>query len=112
MKIALDWIGEYLSPVPAANVAADALMNAGLPVESIIDAVGVKGPTKVLDVEVTTNRTDCFSHVGLARELSALTGASLRCRRWRRGRRGSGGVGEAGGWRCRMRRGVRTTQHG
>jgi len=76
MKIALDWIAEYLSPPPTAadaQVFADALMNAGLPVESIVDAAGVKGPTKVLDVEVTSNRTDCFCHVGLARELAALT---------------------------------------
>src|SRR4051794_13006218 len=72
MKIALDWIADYLSPVPTADVAADALMNAGLPVESIADAQGVKAPTKVLDVEVTSNRTDCFCHVGLARELAAL----------------------------------------
>ena len=74
MKIALDWIAEYLSPVPAAEVAADAFMNGGLPVESIEEVAGVKGPTKVLDVEVTSNRTDCFSHVGLARELAALKG--------------------------------------
>ncbi|MGN6368772.1 MAG: phenylalanine--tRNA ligase subunit beta [Phycisphaerae bacterium] len=74
MKIALDWIADYLSPTPAAPTAAEALMNAGLPVESVTDAAGMKGPTKILDVEVTSNRTDCFCHVGLARELSALTG--------------------------------------
>ncbi len=77
MKIALDWIADYLTPVPPAQLAADALMNAGLPVESITDAPGAKGPTKILDVEVTSNRTDCFSHVGLARELSALTGGAF-----------------------------------
>src|SRR5690348_3345458 len=78
MKIALDWIADYLSPTPAAQPAADALMNAGLPVESIEDAAGVNGPTKILDVEVTSNRTDCLSHIGLARELGALTGGSLK----------------------------------
>ena len=77
MKIAIDWIADYLVPAPAAPVAADALMNAGLPVESVTDASGAKGPTKVLDVEVTSNRTDCFSHVGLARELSAVAGGNL-----------------------------------
>ena len=77
MKIALDWIADYLSPTPSASVVADALMNAGLPIESIADAAGVKGPTKVLDVEVTSNRTDCFCHVGLARELSALCGGNF-----------------------------------
>ncbi|MCL2641783.1 MAG: phenylalanine--tRNA ligase subunit beta, partial [Phycisphaerales bacterium] len=72
MKIALDWIADYLNPTPSAETAADALMNAGLPIESIEDIAG----TKVLDVEVTSNRTDCFSHVGLARELAALTRSS------------------------------------
>lgn len=32
----------------------------------------------VLDVELTPNRGDCLSHVGLAREIAALTGAKLR----------------------------------
>src|ERR1035441_3959204 len=77
MKIALDRIADYLTPTPDADRAADALMNAGLPVESITDAMGSKGPTKVLDVEVTSNRTDCFSHVGLARELAVLTGGNF-----------------------------------
>jgi len=77
MKIALDWIADYLSPVPDAPAAAEALMNAGLPVESIVDAMGAKGPTKILDVEVTSNRTDCFSFVGIARELAALTAGNL-----------------------------------
>ncbi len=78
MKIALDWIADYLSPAPAAQNAADVLMNAGLPVESIVDAVGKDGKTtQVLDVEVTSNRTDCFCHVGLARELSAVAGGTF-----------------------------------
>src|SRR5262245_26355241 len=77
MKIALDWIADYLSPVPAAPEAASALMNAGLPVESVADAAGAKGTTQVLDVEVTSNRTDCLCHVGLAREISALTGGQF-----------------------------------
>jgi phenylalanyl-tRNA synthetase beta chain len=32
----------------------------------------------VLDVELTPNRGDCLSHLGLAREIAALTGAKLR----------------------------------
>jgi len=68
MKIALDWIAEYLDQPVVAAVAQDALMNAGLPIESITEC----GSTTVLDVEVTSNRSDCLSHVGLARELAAL----------------------------------------
>ena len=79
MKIALDWIADYLSPTPAASVAADALLNAGLPVESTTEASGANGLTQVLDVEVTSNRTDCFSHVGLKRvNFPALTGGNFQ----------------------------------
>ncbi|NNM85370.1 MAG: phenylalanine--tRNA ligase subunit beta [Phycisphaerales bacterium] len=69
MKIALDWINKYLDrPIDAAE-AQHALIHGGLPVENIHDFASVP----VLDVEVTSNRTDCFSHIGLARELAALT---------------------------------------
>ena len=51
----------------------------GLPVESIeaIEAGDLPGgglaiADTVLDVEVTSNRSDCLSHLGIARELSAL----------------------------------------
>src|SRR5579862_7440754 len=68
MKIALDWIAEYLTRPLAPAEAQDALINAGLPLESV-EAVG---GTHVLDVEVTSNRADCLCHIGLARELAAL----------------------------------------
>ena len=74
MKIALDWIAEYLDRPVVAEEAAEALLNAGLPIESV-EAVG---GTSVLDVEVTSNRTDCLSHIGLARELAALLGRQLK----------------------------------
>ncbi len=74
MKMALDWVAEYLDRPVLANEAHDALMNAGLPIESIDDV----GATQVLDVEVTSNRSDCLSYVGLARELAALLPVKYR----------------------------------
>ncbi|MEO6434147.1 MAG: phenylalanine--tRNA ligase subunit beta, partial [Tepidisphaeraceae bacterium] len=82
MNISIKWLSDYL-PAPAgppldAAVAADALMRGGLPVEKIM-AVGEKGgDDTVLDVEVTSNRSDCLSHVGVARELAALLGREFR----------------------------------
>lgn len=70
MRISLEWLADYL-PVPInAERAAEALTHGGLPVESIESA----GSDTILDVEVTSNRADCLSHRGIARELAALLG--------------------------------------
>lgn len=68
MKISLEWLYEYLPGELTATAAADALTNGGLPVE----VIERHGDDTVIDVEVTSNRGDCLSHLGIARELSAL----------------------------------------
>jgi phenylalanyl-tRNA synthetase beta chain len=42
----------------------------------VIDVLGL--PDAILEVEITPNRPDCLSVVGVAREVAALTGAPLR----------------------------------
>lgn len=75
MKISLEWLEEFLPDgVPDAKSAGEALTNAGFPVESI----ETRGDDTVLDVEITSNRGDCLSHAGIARELSALLDIPLR----------------------------------
>ena len=74
MKTSLEWLSEYLPGTVDAQAAADALTHGGLPVE-VIEQVG---PDTVIDVEVTSNRGDCLSHVGVARELAALLGREYR----------------------------------
>src|SRR5581483_9646416 len=68
MKTSLEWLSQYLPGPLDPQTAADALTNGGLPVE-VIEKVG---DDTVIDVEVTSNRSDCLSHVGVARELAAL----------------------------------------
>ncbi len=68
MKISMEWLGEYLPDAPNAPAAGEALTHGGLPVEIIEH----HGDDEVMDVEVTSNRGDCLSHVGVARELGAL----------------------------------------
>src|ERR1700722_5559579 len=68
MKTSLEWLGDFLQQPPTAQAAADAPTSAGFPTESI----EAHGSDLVLDVEVTSNRGDCLSHVGIARELSAF----------------------------------------
>ena len=68
MKISLEWLSQYLPGPLDPERAVDALTNGGLPVEVIEQVAG----DTVIDVEVTSNRGDCLSHVGVARELAAL----------------------------------------
>src|SRR5687768_8296581 len=73
MKISLEWLAQYLPGPLDAQVAADALTNGGLPVELIEQ----HGNDIVIDVEVTSNRGDCLSHLGIAKELAALLGREV-----------------------------------
>jgi phenylalanyl-tRNA synthetase beta chain len=68
MKISLEWLHSYLPGSLDAQAAGEALTNGGLPVE----VFEKHGDDDVIDVEVTSNRGDCLSHVGVARELAAL----------------------------------------
>src|SRR3954463_8276348 len=73
MKISLEWLKQYLPGAlreVGAERASEVLMNGGLPVESI----ETLPQDVVIDVEVTSNRADCLSHVGVARELAGLLG--------------------------------------
>src|SRR5438876_2942516 len=75
MKISMQWLADYLAGGAIdAQAAADALTNGGLPVELIEK----HGDDTVIDVEVTSNRPDCLSHLGVARELAALLKRELK----------------------------------
>src|SRR6267378_5091081 len=52
------------------------LLDGARPGADLVAALGLDD--HVLDVEITPNRPDCLSIVGIARELSALTGARFR----------------------------------
>jgi len=74
MKTSLEWLSDFLPAKLDAREAAEALTSGGFPVESIEQF----GSDTVIDVEVTSNRGDCLSHIGVARELSALLKRELR----------------------------------
>lgn len=75
MLISARWLNRYLSQgtLPVDRVTS-ALIDAGFPIESVTPLEN--GDTR-LDVELTSNRGDCLSHVGLAREVAAKLGISL-----------------------------------
>jgi phenylalanyl-tRNA synthetase beta chain len=74
MKVSWNWLREYFPDLPPAHELAERLAMAGLNHESI-DRVG---DDVVLDLEVTSNRGDCMSHIGVAREVAALYDRPLR----------------------------------
>ena len=75
MNASLAWLNRHLDRPATADEAAEALTRVGFPVEDRWEARG--GRDTGLDVEVTSNRGDCLSHRGLARELAAATGRTL-----------------------------------
>jgi len=79
MKISLAWLNDYLDPPVAADAVDDLLTGHGFPIEDTVhhDAGPAKGDV-MFDVEVTSNRGDCLSHVGVAREIAAGNGATLK----------------------------------
>lgn len=76
MHASASWLNSLLSSSPLSVEAIEtALTNAGFPIESRESLVG--GDTN-LDVEITSNRGDCLSLIGLAREIAAVTGTTLK----------------------------------
>ncbi|QYK47259.1 MAG: phenylalanine--tRNA ligase subunit beta [Phycisphaeraceae bacterium] len=74
MNISLQWLNRYLSEPVTAPEAEEILTHVGFPLESSVE----KGPGDwLMDVEVTSNRGDCLSHLGVAREIAAKTGRTL-----------------------------------
>ena len=78
MKISLNWLRRYVDVALEPEELADSLTMAGLEVE-LIERVdqGPGSPDVVFDIDLTPNRADCLSHIGVAREVSAITGAPI-----------------------------------
>jgi phenylalanyl-tRNA synthetase beta chain len=68
MKISVNWLKEFVEIARAPRELKSDLTMIGLNTESVAQV----GDDFVLDVEVTTNRPDCLSHYGVARELATL----------------------------------------
>lgn len=73
MKIPLSWLQEYIDIKLDPKILADTLTMAGLEVGAVEEVDG----DIVLDLEITPNRSDCLSIIGVARELKALFKANL-----------------------------------
>lgn len=74
MKVPLEWLKEYVAVKLTARQLAERLTMAGLEVTG----VALVNREEVLDLEVTPNRADCLSIIGLAREVAAIVGEPLK----------------------------------
>jgi phenylalanyl-tRNA synthetase beta chain len=74
MDISYNWLRELTDVRLPPRELAERLTMAGL----AVDAVKESGDDFVLEFDLTSNRPDCLSHLGIAREAAALTGASLK----------------------------------
>ncbi len=72
MKISLNWLTDYVDVSVSAAELAARLTDAGLSCEEIVETDN----DIVLNLEVTSNRGDCLGHLGVAREVAAVTGAA------------------------------------
>ena len=74
MRVSFDWLKDFLELKIEANKAQSFLTMTGLEITSIADIEG----DHVMEIEVTPNRPDCLSVLGIARELSAASGISVK----------------------------------
>jgi len=79
MLVSIEWLKEFISIRQSPEEVADLLTMAGLEVDSSEE---VNGDT-VLEIDLTPNRGDCLSVIGIAREISAVTGRKIRMPRFR-----------------------------
>src|SRR3954462_15995987 len=73
MFISYNWLRELTGTKLSSEEIRDRLTNVGL----AVDAVELRGDDSVLDVEVPSNRGDCLSHIGIARELAVIENSQI-----------------------------------
>ncbi|HWW62534.1 MAG TPA: phenylalanine--tRNA ligase subunit beta [Thermoanaerobaculia bacterium] len=75
MKLSRDWLHDY---VDLTGVSDDDLKQRFTEIGHAVDSMERHGDDTVFDLEITTNRVDAMSHLGMARELAAALGREVR----------------------------------
>ena len=79
MKIQLSWLNDFVTVPVGAKEIAENLGMRGFEVAAIEPGpTGAAEDDAVLDLEITTNRPDCLSVTGIAREVATMYGTELR----------------------------------
>jgi phenylalanyl-tRNA synthetase beta chain len=79
MKFSYNWLQSFFDKkLPKPEKLAEILTMHSFEVEDVEKF----GKDFVLDIDVLPNRTDCYSHFGMAREISAILGMKLKEEKW------------------------------
>ncbi len=81
MNISYNWLKNLIDIDLSVEETAAQLTRVGL----AVDGVHPHGDDFVIDIDLTSNRPDCLSHLGVARELRVVTGNDLTAERQRVG---------------------------
>jgi phenylalanyl-tRNA synthetase beta chain len=73
MNISYNWLRELTGTALGPRELAELLTRVGLAVEVVHEA----GDDHVLEIDLTSNRPDCLSHLGVAREVAAAAGGRV-----------------------------------
>jgi len=79
MKASINWLKEFVDFSISPSEIAHALTMAGLEVEGIVPSSQEEGDY-ILEINVTPNRPDCLSIIGISREISVILGLTLKQR--------------------------------
>jgi phenylalanyl-tRNA synthetase beta chain len=74
MKISYSWLKEFVEVTEPPQQLGTRLTNLGL----ALDALESHGEDWIFELDVATNRPDCLSHLGVAREVAAVYGLTLK----------------------------------
>jgi phenylalanyl-tRNA synthetase beta chain len=74
MKISYNWLKEFVDIPTDPQDLSRRLTNVGL----AVDVLETVGKDFVYELDVATNRPDCLSHLGVAREVAAICGTRLQ----------------------------------
>jgi phenylalanyl-tRNA synthetase beta chain len=75
MKLSREWLNDY---VDLAGLSDDELAQRFTAIGHAVESQETHGEDTVYDLEITTNRVDAMSHLGMARELAASLGTEVR----------------------------------
>lgn len=80
MNISYHWLKDLVETELTAGELAARLTGIGLAVDTVHEFKSEDATDYVLEIDVTSNRPDCLSHLGVAREVAVLERGGLRWR--------------------------------